>query len=518
MRYAVVLIFAASVVLANAATIESDLRAVAALPGEPRIVSAAALTKDDRPILTLENTQAFDPPEKLRAVIYAAGGNQRAAAAVVDMVRWIKASAPAALRDQWVVSALPSADFDPADAKSFERWLRFQAPDVVVEVVDGDARPSGFSADGVPASVVRLPAAPQTIGATLTDAARAGRSRLHETIAARVRRGPLAIARLLAARYPETPGISYIPALSWVNTLRLAKITGDDSLRERVRVQTQPWTSGEKPLFGDRIQLTAVAGTMIFAELARDAETARSSAAPALRALADRGADLAAARQASGISQYGGGWTDDMFMAASVLARASEREGRPDDLDKAARLVIDYASRLQRADGLYNHAINGPAAWGRGNGFAAFGVMETLTAMPDSHTMRARLLDIFRRQMAAVKAQQAPDGAWREVIDEPGAYREETATAMLLSAMARGMRLGWLDASYRQTIDRAWRALSAHVAEDGTVVDVCASTGAGPTPRYYLDRPALTGADDRGGAMALTAALELLEHAGPANQ
>ena len=207
-----------------------------------------------------------------------------------------------------------------------------------------------------------------------------------------------------------------------------------------------------------------------------------------------------------------------MFMAASVLARASEREGRPDDLDKAARLVIDYASRLQRADGLYNHAINGPAGWGRGNGFAAFGVMETLTAMPQSHGMRAQLLDIFRRQMAAVKAQQAPDGAWREVIDEPGAYREETATAMLLSAMARGMRLGWLDASYRQTIDRAWRALSAHVAEDGTVVDVCASTGAGPTPRYYLDRPALTGADDRGGAMALTAALELLEHAGPANQ
>jgi unsaturated rhamnogalacturonyl hydrolase len=125
--------------------------------------------------------------------------------------------------------------------------------------------------------------------------------------------------------------------------------------------------------------------------------------------------------------------------------------------------------------------------------------------------MRAQLLDIFRRQMAAVKAQQAPDGAWREVIDEPGAYREETATAMLLTAMARGVRLGWLDATYRATIDRAWRALSAHVAEDGTVIDVCASTGGGPTRRYYLDRPALTGADDRGGAMALTAALELLD-------
>jgi hypothetical protein len=46
---------------------------------------------------------------------------------------------------------------------------------------------------------------------------------------------------------------------------------------------------------------------------------------------------------------------------------------------------------------------------------------------------------------------------------------------------------------------------------DGTLVDVCASTGAGPTRRYYLDRPAITGADDRGGAMGLLAALEMYE-------
>ena len=51
--------------------------------------------------------------------------------------------------------------------------------------------------------------------------------------------------------------------------------------------------------------------------------------------------------------------------------------------------------------------------------------------------------------MAAIKAQQAPDGMWRQVIDDPAAYREETATAMLLTAMARGIRLGWIDRSYR---------------------------------------------------------------------
>ena len=207
--------------------------------------------------------------------------------------------------------------------------------------------------------------------------------------------------------------------------------------------------------------------------------------------------------------EYGQGWTDDMFMATAVLAPSGARAGHERDLDRAARLLIEYAARLQQASGLFHHATDGPAAWGRGNGFAALGLMETLTRMGPSHPARAQVLAIYRRQMAAALAHQAPDGTWRQIIDAPGAYREESATAMLLSAMARGVRLGWLDRSYLPAIRRAWRALSAHVTDEGAVIDVCAGTGAGPTRRYYFDRPAVTGADDRGGAMALLAALEV---------
>jgi rhamnogalacturonyl hydrolase YesR len=136
--------------------------------------------------------------------------------------------------------------------------------------------------------------------------------------------------------------------------------------------------------------------------------------------------------------------------------------------------------------------------------------MEALTAMPADHPSRARLLDIYRRQMRGLTSWQAPDGMWREIIDRLGAYREETATAMILTAMARGLQRGWIDRSYAPVVERAWRALSAHIVEDGALVDVCTSTGAGPTARYYFDRPAIEGADDRGGAMALVAAMEML--------
>ena len=86
---------------------------------------------------------------------------------------------------------------------------------------------------------------------------------------------------------------------------------------------------------------------------------------------------------------------------------------------------------------------------------------------------------------------QAPDGMWRQIVDEPGSYREESVTAMVLSAMARGIRQGWLDETYRPVVERAWRALAAHVMADGSIVDVCTRTGAGPTQRFYLDRPAI---------------------------
>src|SRR6185503_5627709 len=133
------------------------------------------------------------------------------------------------------------------------------SPDLIVTVGGERTQPGVPSATvGVTDTIVSLQALLQT---------KEARSPWHETMIARVRRDPLAIAGVLARRYPEAPSISYIPAVAWVNTLRLAAITNDEGLRTKVHEQTRPWTSGEKPLVGDRIQLTAVAGTMIFAEL-----------------------------------------------------------------------------------------------------------------------------------------------------------------------------------------------------------------------------------------------------------
>lgn len=113
--------------------------------------------------------------------------------------------------------------------------------------------------------------------------------------------------------------------------------------------------------------------------------------------------------------------------------------------------------------------------------------------------------------MDGMRRHQAADGSWHQVVDEHGTYREFTVTAMVVAAMARGLRLGWLDRSFDEVVERGWRAVQIRISETGDLVDVCTGTGAGrnATREYYLTRPAISGPDDRGGAMALTAALEI---------
>jgi len=325
-----------------------------------------------------------------------------------------------------------------------------------------------------------------------------------ETATAQAWPEPLAVARVFAERYPQTASVSYIPSLSWRGALRLSALTGDPSWAMRAREGMQPLLEGPAPEAGARNRLTSLAGYAAAAELGRtsgdDAAMARARAAAALVV------------GASGdVVQNPTGWTDDMFMATSLLM-AVTGEGAPERQSTVVALLTTYAERLQREDGLFVHAEDAPHAWGRGNGFAALGLAEALTRLPAGAPGRTAILEIFRRQMRAFVEHQSEDGSWREVVDHPESYQELSVTAMAVTAMARGVRLGWLDAAtYRPVLERGWTAVLARIGPDGSVRGVCTSTGAGPTLEYYLEREALSGFDDRGGGLVLTAALEMAE-------
>ena len=100
---------------------------------------------------------------------------------------------------------------------------------------------------------------------------------------------------------------------------------------------------------------------------------------------------------------------------------------------------------------------------------------------------------------------------FREVIDHPGAYPEYSGTVMIATAMLRGIRRGWLEASvYQPIVDRAWLAILSRTSPDGRLFDVAESTGTrGLTLKDYLRRVAILDRDPRGGAFAMLFATEM---------
>lgn len=541
----------------------------ALLPSSARsyTVDAAGLARSGRRMASLEPLGVPDSARRRLVIVGGVDGAPDSTKATLDFLRWWFADAAAAsLRNAWTVAAIPCALPDrcgatsaPADeaaplATAFPpesgffddkqdpesrflwRWTAMQAPDLVIDLRVAAA--TGWRANVLAMDVVTgAVAAPETsfvaalgagrpsglapvaalqLDAPVADATRAiagllqnlplASSPLRQAIDARLARTPLDVARLVAPKYPAQPIMSYIPALSWSGSLHLAQMTGEEKYWDKPLADLAPFLSGATPTIAEPYLLTSLAGHLALADLATMQDNAAAGD------LARKGADFLLPESSAGIVRFPRGWTDDMFMATSVLARVAARTGDARYADAAGRLLTTYATRLQRPDGLFIHAAEGPHAWGRGNGFAAFGLMEALTHLPSTWSARASVLESYRKLMKALVAHQAPDGMWRQVVDEAGSYREFTVTAMVLTAMKRGVRLGWLDATYTPIVERAWKGLLARISEDGTFVDVCTGTGSGPTRQYYLDRAAVVGADDRGAAMALTAALEMAEN------
>lgn len=79
-------------------------------------------------------------------------------------------------------------------------------------------------------------------------------------------RSPLAIARLLAAKYPAQPIMSYIPALAWSGSFRLAALTSEAQWKDKPRREMQPFIAGQTVALAEPYRLTSLAGHLAFAD------------------------------------------------------------------------------------------------------------------------------------------------------------------------------------------------------------------------------------------------------------
>lgn len=203
-------------------------------------------------------------------------------------------------------------------------------------------------------------------------------------------------------------------------------------------------------------------------------------------------------------------WIDDMYMITLVQVQAWRATRDSKYLDRAALTMVAYLDRLQQPNGLFHHGPDSPFFWSRGNGWMAAGSAELLRALPAEHPHRARILASYRTMMATLLANQADNGLWRQLIDQPDSWTETSGSAMFAFAFVSGVKHGWLEpATYGPAARKAWLGLVSHLDENANLRDVCVGTNKAKDRQFYLDRPRATG-DLHGQAPMLWTATALI--------
>ena len=231
-------------------------------------------------------------------------------------------------------------------------------------------------------------------------------------------------------------------------------------------------------------------------------------------------------------------WLDGLYMAEPFYAEYAATFDEPEAFDDIAKQFIlmerhardpqtgllyhgwDESRKQRWADPQTGHS---PNFWGRAVGWYAMALVDTLDYFPVNHPKRGELVAILKRLAEAIaKYQDQPSGLWYQVLDkggERGNYLEASASCMFVYALAKGVRRGYLPASYLDVARRGYRGILARfVKEDASgrlnLEGTVSVSGLGGNPyrdgsyEYYLSEKVVTN-DPKGIGAFLMASAEM---------
>jgi unsaturated rhamnogalacturonyl hydrolase len=231
-------------------------------------------------------------------------------------------------------------------------------------------------------------------------------------------------------------------------------------------------------------------------------------------------------------------WLDGLYMGEPFYAEYAATFNEPTAFDDIAKqfVLMELHARDAKTGLLYHgwdesrkqrwaDAQTGcsPNFWGRAMGWYAMALVDTLDYFPRNHPQRDALVAILNRLAAAVSKYQEPkSGLWYQVLDKGGAegnYFESSASSMFVYALAKGVRQGYLPASYLKVAQRGYDGIKAHFIEaraEGQVnlKGTVSVAGLGGTPyrdgsyQYYISEKVVTN-DPKGVGAFLMAANEM---------
>ncbi len=190
-------------------------------------------------------------------------------------------------------------------------------------------------------------------------------------------------------------------------------------------------------------------------------------------------------------------WIDDMYMITLLQVQAFKATGERKYLKRMMAEMALYLEKLQRADGLFDHAPAVPFVWGRGDGWVAGGLALLAGVMDQSinDSNYAVVREGYLKMMRSLAKWQRASGLWGQLVDDGESWDETSCSAMFAYAMAVGVRLGWLDAEeYAPRVRRAYLALVDKLDCDGNLAEICDGTVKKNSREHYLERPRVIGA------------------------
>ncbi len=196
-------------------------------------------------------------------------------------------------------------------------------------------------------------------------------------------------------------------------------------------------------------------------------------------------------------------WVDSVFHIAPLLVRYGELMHDPRYLEEAAHQTLGFLRALQDPrTGLLTHAFNDgkvgepvPAFdermfWARGQAWMLASGVYVLHALAPSHPSRAEIAARIAKLEAALRYRQAPSGLFHTLVLRDDTYEETAGSALILYAMARGVRLGLFGKATRDSVTRGARGLYSVLQREGERVEVTGtSLGTNPVPAIYAFIP-----------------------------
>ncbi len=214
-------------------------------------------------------------------------------------------------------------------------------------------------------------------------------------------------------------------------------------------------------------------------------------------------------------------WLDGLYMAGPFMVEYGARYNRPDMIEQTLFQVRMMRDKTRdEKTGLWKHAwdyerrqdwadpVTGraPEFWGRSMGWVPVALLQECEALSEDHPARRELAAIAVDLLEALLPWQDPEsGLWYQVTDkgdQPGNWPESSCTCLYAAALSMAIRLGYMDASRRDVVEKAVNGVMRYVKEDDNgllIGNICVGTGVGDYA-FYCARP--TSINDLHGAGA----------------